>query len=103
MQRIQLKIAMPNNQTETRTAYMLSETAHGVRFAVVRNDNVKQPAKWSVSQFDTGLKAGPDCHSRKDAIKAHKDKLYWLADRKGEDFVAQQLQATLAHYPAINE
>ena len=103
MERIQFKIATPNNQTETRTAYMLPETVHGVRFAVVRNDNAKPPAKWSVSQFDTGLKAGPDCHSRKDAIKAHKDKLYWLADRKGEDFVAQQLQDALAHHPAINE
>jgi|TARA_Y100000296_G_C5060860_1_gene199739 hypothetical protein len=103
MQRVELKIAMANNQTETRTAYMLPETAHGVRFAVVRDDSVTHPAKWSVSQFDTGLKSGPDCWTRKDAIKAHNDRLYWLADRKGADFVAQKLRDTVAEYPTINE
>ncbi len=102
MKKIDFKIALTDNTTEVRTAYLLDKLIHGVRFVVVRNDACHHDAKWSVSQFDTGYKAGPDCFTRKDAVQALHDRVSILTERKGADFVANQLHDTVAEYPIIN-
>lgn len=100
MKKISLTLPMGNDTTETRTGYFIPNW-DGIRFVVVRDDTCGQKT-WSVSQYDTGLKAGMVSSTRKGAITAFQSRLQQLVKQFGEDHMKTSVRRVIGEYPVLN-
>jgi len=95
------KVSMPDETAESCTAYQISRV-FGFRFVVTRDDSGSRKT-WSVSQHETGLRAGPLCDTRADAIGAFSTRIEQLLKQHGEYKVVERIRNAIANGPVLNQ
>ena len=106
MKKIQFQIKMSDDETAERTAYFLPDEICGFRFVVVRDDSPGlygiSTLPWSVSQYDTGLKAGVSCKTRAEAVETFLAKWKKLVDNIGLEKMKKNMSDIVSENLAIN-
>ena len=107
MKKISMAISMHGDETETRTAYLIPELIHGYRWAVTRNDTYDpyvsfRKRRWSVSQLDSGLGIGTSHPTRREAIRAFRERIKAYEDKYGYAHCVATIENGIAKRGPIN-